>query len=98
MEAVRQGIQPLPAEERQALSRQDLLLSSIFIVPILVIIFVLVSGRTAAMAGFWATIAGAAFGFLNPEFRRNPARLLISLIRLGEQCANSWSLWQPSAS
>ena len=87
VEAVRRGIEPIPAEQRKKLARQDILLSSIFVVPILVIILILISGRSAAMAGFWATITGAVLGFLNSEFRKNPGRLLVSLIRGGEQCA-----------
>ena len=87
VEAVRQGIEPIPAAEREKLSRQDIFLSTIFVVPILVIVFVLVAGRSAAMAGFWATIAGALLGFLNPDFRRRPGKLFVALVRGGEQCA-----------
>ena len=87
VEAARLGIEPVPVEERQKLSRQDIYLSSIFIIPILTIIFVLVAGRSAASAGFWATIVAAALGFLHPDFRKNPSKLVISLIRGGEQCA-----------
>ena len=87
VEAARLGIEPVPVEERQKLSRQDIYLSSIFVIPILTIIFVLVTGRSAASAGFWATIVAAALGFLHPDFRKNPSNLIISLIRGGEQCA-----------
>ncbi len=87
VEAARLGIEPVPTEERQKLSRQDIYLSSIFVIPILTIIFVLVAGRSAASAGFWATIVAAALGFLHPDFRKNPSKLIISLIRGGEQCA-----------
>jgi len=86
VEAARLGIDPVPEHERQILSWQDIWLSSIFILPILTIVTVLILGRSAAMAGFWATIVAAVMGFLSPEFRRNSTRLITALIRGGEQC------------
>lgn len=87
MEARKRNIQVLPSSQRPTLARSDLWLSSIFLVPILTIILVLMMGRSAAMAGFWATIVAALMGLLNPAFRNNPGRLVMSLVKGGQQCA-----------
>ena len=61
-------------------------MSLMFVIPILVIIGVLTTGRSPAMAGLWATIVGAALGAMNPEVRRKPQLYLSALVRGGEQC------------
>ena len=84
VEAARLGIQPIPPAERQRMTRSDWHLSLMFIVPLIVLIGVLISGRTAAGAGFWATIAAIAIPFaVNPAVRADPKRLLRSLIKGG---------------
>ncbi|MFC3676538.1 TRAP transporter permease [Ferrovibrio xuzhouensis] len=82
--ASRLGIQPIPDSERQAMTRQDWVLSLTFVLPLLVIIGLLIAGRSPAVAGFWATIAAAVLGFiLNPDLRREPQRLLAALAQAG---------------
>lgn len=84
VEAARLGIKPVPRAERERLDRRDWLHSLMFIIPIAVILGVLIAGRSAAMAGFWATLVAVAVGFLNPELRRAPDRLVPTLARAGE--------------
>lgn len=87
LQARRMDIQPIPPEERERLTRTDLLHTTMFLVPIAVIVAVLVAGRTPAMAGFWATMAAIAMGIVNPEVRRQPMRLLQALVRGGASSA-----------
>ena len=59
---------------------RDWRLSLMFIVPLVVLIIVLISGRTASSAGFWATISAIVVPFLvNPETRADPSRILKAL-------------------
>ncbi|MCH7477790.1 MAG: TRAP transporter fused permease subunit, partial [SAR324 cluster bacterium] len=83
VEARRLGIEPVPPAEREVLTRRDWLRAQMFLVPILVIVGVLVMGRSPAMAGFLATLSALAMGFLNPELRSNPMVLVSSLARAG---------------
>ncbi len=86
-EAVRRGIRPLPIEERPELSRTDLIQSAGFVVPIIVLIAVLFAGRSPAMAGFVGLLAALVTGVLvNPEMRREPSRLLQTLVKAGQRC------------
>lgn len=86
-EAVRRGIKPLPISERPKLSRDDLIKSTGFIVPIIVLVVVLFAGRSAAMAGFVGLIAALVSGLLvNPDLRGNPARLVGMLAEAGKRC------------
>ena len=55
VEARRMGIRPLPRSERVALTRDDLIKSLAFWVPLAVIVAVLLTGRTAQNAGAYAT-------------------------------------------
>ncbi len=86
VEAARNGIEAIPRSRRETVSRRDWWMSLMFVIPILVIIGVLVTGRSPAMAGLWATIVGAALGAMNPEVRRKPQVYLQALVRGGEQC------------
>jgi TRAP transporter 4TM/12TM fusion protein len=84
LEAAKQGMQPVPRAERQALSARDLWQSLLFVVPIATIILVLISGRSPAMAGVLAVATAVAAGLLlNPELRRDPLRLLQGLANGG---------------
>ena len=87
VEAARQGITSIPKEEREVLVREDWIKSLMFFIPVLVIIAVLVTGRSPASAGLWATIAGAIVGFINPVVRKNPQIFIGALAKGGEQCA-----------
>ncbi len=86
VEAARAGIEPIPKAERQQVTREDWQMSLMFIIPIIVIIAVLVTGRSPAMAGLWATIVGALLGLMNPVVRSRPLAYLTALSRAGEQC------------
>ena len=86
VEAARRGIEAIPKSERQAVSREDWKLSLMFVIPILVIIGVLITGRSPAMAGLWATVIGAALGLMNPEVRKRPQVYIEALVKGGEQC------------
>ncbi len=86
VEAARNGIAAIPRDRREKVSRADWKMSLTFVIPILVIVGVLVSGRSPAMAGLWATAAGAALGLMNPAVRRRPAVYLRALAKGGEQC------------
>ena len=86
VEAARSGIEAIPRSQRARVSRRDWWMSLMFVIPILVIIGVLVTGRSPAMAGLWATVVGAALGLMNPEVRRRPQIYLAALVRGGEQC------------
>lgn len=82
-EARRQGIKPTPADELPVLTREDWVLSLMFVAPVVTVIGVLASGRSPAMAGVWAVITAVVFGFLNPEMRRRPQQILAALARGG---------------
>ncbi|MEZ5728576.1 MAG: TRAP transporter fused permease subunit [Burkholderiaceae bacterium] len=84
IEARRLGIEPLPAEQRPRLQRHDLVASLMLVMPIVTLIYVLLAGRSPAMAGFWAvvtTIVTAAV--LNPVLRREPGRIWQALVNGG---------------
>ena len=86
VEAARNGIEAIPRAEREKVSREDWRMSLMFVIPILVIVGVLLTGRSPAMAGLWATIVGAMLGLMNPAVRKEPRVYLAALARGGEQC------------
>lgn len=87
IEAKRLGISGLPKEKRVKLTKDDLVKSLALVVPLGVIIAVLVTGRTAQNAGFFALISACALCLaLFPEFRR-PARWWSALVDSGKTCA-----------
>lgn len=81
------GIQPLPESERPPLNRKDLLACLMFIIPIGIIVFVLVMGRSPALAGFWAIVAAVILGSFNKKNRENPSVIWIALVKAGRSCA-----------
>ena len=87
VEAARLGITSIPKEEREVLVREDWIKSLMFFVPVIVIIAVLVTGRSPAAAGLWATVAGVVMGFINPMVRKRPQIFIGALAKGGEQCA-----------
>lgn len=87
VEAARLGITSIPKEEREVLTREDGIKSLMFFVPVIVIIGVLVTGRSPASAGLWATVAGVVMGFINPIVRKRPHIFIDALAKGGEQCA-----------
>jgi TRAP transporter 4TM/12TM fusion protein len=87
IEARRLNIMPASKDEIPVLNRGDALASIGFIVPIAVIIGALIIGFSAAYAGFAGTIAAIIVGFINPELRRKPGKLLASLGEAGQSAA-----------
>jgi TRAP transporter 4TM/12TM fusion protein len=83
LEARRLDIKPIPASEREKITRTDILNAMMFIVPILVIIGVLLTGRSPAMSGFYATVSALVLGFINPAVRREPMRLVRAVTQGG---------------
>jgi TRAP transporter 4TM/12TM fusion protein len=81
------GIEPIPLSERPPLNKQDLIACLLFIIPILTIVFVLVMGRSPAMAGFWAIIAAVILGTFNKKNRENPRVIWEVLKKAGRACA-----------
>ena len=54
-----------------------------FIAPIIAVLVPLVMGRSPAAAGLAGTITALVFGFINPEVRKDPIRLVRGLARGG---------------
>jgi len=80
LEAVRRGIRPIPRQGRPKIEAHDWLMSLCFVVPLLLMLAIMISGRSPALAGFWAVIAAIVIGFvLNPELRRHPLMILEAL-------------------
>ncbi len=87
-EAVKLGIEPIPKEEREALTRDDWVQSLRFVLPIVALMIVLILGWSPAMAGFVALIAAIVVGLaMDEELRRRPQRLLKPLASGGYQAA-----------
>ncbi|MFV0383957.1 MAG: TRAP transporter permease [Paracoccus sp. (in: a-proteobacteria)] len=81
IEAVRRGIKPIPREDRPVITRHDWLMSLCFILPLVMMMAIMLSGRSPALAGFWAVILAVVLGFvLNPELRGAPQRLIGGLV------------------
>lgn len=83
LEARRSGIGATASEDMPVLNRRDAVESLMFVIPILTVIGILLMGRSPAMAGFGATVTALALGFLNPEIRRNPWKLVDALAKGG---------------
>ena len=85
LEAGRSGMQPIPRAERPTIDADTALKSLTFLLPIVVIVAVLMLGRSPAMAGFWAVVCVVVCGLtLMPEVRRQPWLLLAALARGGQ--------------
>ena len=63
-EAVRLGIEPTPKEMRPTITAADWLESIRFFVPLIIVVVVLFTGRSAAAAGFWATVSAVVTGIV----------------------------------
>nr|VFJ44444.1 MAG: TRAP transporter, 4TM/12TM fusion protein [Candidatus Kentron sp. FM]VFJ61344.1 MAG: TRAP transporter, 4TM/12TM fusion protein [Candidatus Kentron sp. FM]VFK08955.1 MAG: TRAP transporter, 4TM/12TM fusion protein [Candidatus Kentron sp. FM] len=87
IEARRLDIKPTDASEIPKLTRHDALASLGFVLPIVVMIGALIVGFSAAFAGFAGAITAVVAGFVNPELRRAPQRLLASLAEAGSNAA-----------
>lgn len=87
IEAKKLGIEAIPKSERVSLTAEDWLKSIAFWVPLGIIIAVLVTGRTAQNAGFYALISAFVLCLLFfPEFR-HPKMWWQSLVDAGKTSA-----------
>lgn len=76
VEAIRQGIDPIPRDEIPVLTPRDWLVSTLVLVPILALVVAFVSGASPAMAGLTGVAAALVMGLLlNEDLRRDPRRI-----------------------
>jgi len=87
IEAKRLGIRAIPKKERVKLTRDDCLKSIAFVIPLGVIIAVLITGRTAQNAGFYALVSAFVLCLVFFPGFRNPKKWLQALIDAGKTCA-----------
>lgn len=88
IEARKEGMKPTPKSEIASLTKRDWLQSMAFFVPLVVIIAVLITGRTPQLAGFAALLAGLVLSLLLfPEFR-NMRVIWGALVSAGKTCAS----------
>jgi len=88
LEAARLGFKANPESGGlSSLSRKDWIKSLTFIIPIAVIIFVLVNGRSPANAGFWGTISLLIIGLFNLDWRIYHKIIFPALVKAGKACA-----------
>ena len=88
VEARKLGITPIPVDECPKLTRKDFYRSIMFLIPLLAVVLVLISGRSPSMAGFIAVITVVATGAFNPELQRQPIQILHGLIKAGTNAAS----------
>lgn len=81
VEARRQGISPEPLASQDRLTRQDLINSIMFIVPITTIIIALLLGYSTSFAGYLAIISLIIVSVVNPDVRKNPLKLFAGMLR-----------------
>lgn len=88
LEARKIGIEPIPAHERQKITRMDLVRSLQFLIPIGVVTAVMISGRSVAFSGVCAIVSVVVAGFIfNPELRNEPLRLVSATVAAGRNAA-----------
>lgn len=87
IEAKRLGIEGIPKNERVKLTGDDWFKSIAFVVPLGVIIAVLVTGRTAQNAGFYALISAFVLCLAFFPGFRHPKKWWLALVDSGKTCA-----------
>lgn len=88
VEARKQGVGATPRKEREVITRSDWIRSLAFWVPLGVIIYVLLTGRTPQNAGFYALITATVMSLiLFPEFR-HPKKWWEAMVAAGRTSAN----------
>jgi TRAP transporter 4TM/12TM fusion protein len=88
VEASRLGIERTPARLLPRVSLVEWLQSTYLLVPLTVIVLILASGRSPAMAGLWAVISALALATVfSGDLRRRPDRLVGIIGKAGEACA-----------
>lgn len=84
VEAVARGIKPIPRKGLPRITPQDWRMSLCFVLPLALMLAIMLSGRSPAMAGFAAVIAVVVLGLiLNPEVRRKPLMIAEGLRQAG---------------
>ena len=87
MEARKQNIEIKELDIDSRITVRDWINSILFVVPIFLVIFSLLFGSYTSRAGFYAVISILVLSFINPEIRKNPVKLLNSVIKGGTQGA-----------
>ena len=87
MEARKQNIEIKELDIDSRITVRDWINSILFVVPIFLVIFSLFFGSSTSRAGFYAVISILVLSFINPEIRKNPVKLLNSVIKGGTQGA-----------
>ena len=87
MEARKQNIEIKELDIDSRITVRDWINSILFVVPIFLVIFSLLFGSSTSRAGFYAVISILVLSFINPEIRKNPIKLLNSVIKGGTQGA-----------
>ena len=87
MEARKQNIEIKELDIDSRITVRDSINSILFVVPIFLVIFSLLFGSSTSRAGFYAVISILVLSFINPEIRKNPVKLLNSVIKGGTQGA-----------
>lgn len=84
VEAVARGVKPIPRSALPKLTAQDWRMSLCFVLPLVLMLAIMMSGRSPALAGFAAVIAVVVLGLiLNPEVRRKPLLIAEGLRQAG---------------
>ncbi|GGO85375.1 hypothetical protein GCM10011348_33760 [Marinobacterium nitratireducens] len=79
-EAVRHDIKPEPVENRVRLTKSDWTNSLLIFIPIVVLMGSFFAGSSPGFAGFCGVVSAIIAGFaLNPEFRRNPFKIILAM-------------------
>ena len=81
VEARRQGIAVQPLTIDDTITRVDIINSVLFVGPILTVIGSLIAGLSTSAAGFNAVCALLLLSVINPEVRRDPARVWRSFLK-----------------
>lgn len=80
LEALRRGTKAVPKADLPQLTGHDWRMSLCFVLPLALMMFLMISGRSPALAGFWAVMGVVVLGvLLNAEVRRKPLVLLEGL-------------------
>lgn len=83
-EAIRRGIAPMDPADVPRLTARDWLNSALVFVPILALIATFIAGYSPAIAGLVGVLTALAMGLLlNPDFRREPIRIVQALVTGG---------------
>ncbi|MCC6006138.1 MAG: TRAP transporter fused permease subunit [Rhodobacteraceae bacterium] len=83
-EAIRLGIAPMDPADVPRLTPRDWLNSALVFVPIVALVITFIAGFSPAMAGLVGVLTALVMGILlNPDFRRDPFRIVQALITGG---------------